>query len=40
MEETQANKIEEYEELKIKVRPKLVLVMRELADVEKILKAF
>ena len=40
MEETQARKIAEYEELKMKVRPKLVFVKRELADVEKIFKAF
>ena len=40
MEEMQARKIEEYEELKMKVKPKLVMVKRELADVEKIFKAF
>ena len=40
IEETRAGKIEVYEELKRKVKPKLILVVKELVDAGKIFKAF
>jgi hypothetical protein len=39
-EEILTKKIDAYEKLKFKVKPKLVMVSRELIDVEKIFKAF
>ena len=38
--EKQSGLIEHYEELKIRVRPKIIVASRELADVAKILSAF
>ena len=39
-EENQARKIELLEELKIKVRPKMIVVNRELADMSSLFKDF